>query len=54
MQSKVVWKGGMAFTGTADLTYIIPLDASSKSGGKDLGFQPLHTAIGLRVARVWM
>lgn len=48
MQSKVVWKGGMAFTGTADSTYLVPLDASPTSGGKDLGFRPLQLmAIGL-------
>jgi putative redox protein len=48
MQSKVVWKGDMAFTGTADNTYLIPLDASPTSGGKDLGFRPLQLmAIGL-------
>ena len=48
MHSKVVWKGGMAFTGTADSTYLVPLDAKSSSGGKDLGFQPLQLmAIGL-------
>jgi len=48
MQSKVVWKGGMAFTGTVDSTYLVPLDASFTSGGKDLGFRPLQLiAIGL-------
>jgi len=48
MQSKVVWKGGLAFTGTADESYIIPLDAKKAVGGQDLGFQPLQLiAIGL-------
>ncbi|MEE4178228.1 MAG: OsmC family protein, partial [Bacteroides sp.] len=48
MKSKVVWKGGMAFTGTADGSYLIPLDASESVGGKDLGFRPLQLlAIGL-------
>jgi len=48
MHSKVVWKGGMAFTGTADSSYLVPLDASSSSGGKELGFRPLQLmAIGL-------
>jgi putative redox protein len=48
MKSKVVWKGGMAFTGTADGTYLIPLDAKQAVGGKDLGFQPMQLfAIGL-------
>jgi putative redox protein len=48
MRSKVVWKGNMAFTGTADGTYLIPLDAKPQAGGHDLGFQPLQLlAIGL-------
>jgi putative redox protein len=48
MKSKVVWKGGMAFTGTSDGSYLIPLDASEKVGGKDLGFRPLQLfAVGL-------
>jgi putative redox protein len=48
MQSKVVWKGGMAFTGTADESYLIPLDAKKSAGGHDLGFRPLQLfAIGL-------
>jgi len=48
MQSKIVWKGGMAFTGTADGRYLIPLDASESVGGRDLGFRPLQLfAIGL-------
>jgi len=48
MHSKVVWKGGMAFTGTADSNYLVPLDAKPSSSGKDLGFRPLQlVAIGL-------
>lgn len=48
MESKVVWKGGMAFTGTAGLGYLIPLDAKKEVGGRDLGFRPLQLlAIGL-------
>lgn len=48
MKSKVVWKGGMAFTGTADGGYLVPLDAKKKAGGHDLGFRPLQLfAIGL-------
>lgn len=48
MQSKVVWKGGLAFTGTANEGYLIPLDAKKAVGGQDLGFQPLQLiAIGL-------
>lgn len=48
MESKIVWKGGMAFTGTADSGYLIPLDGKQEVGGHDLGFQPLQLfAIGL-------
>ncbi len=48
MQSKVVWKGGLAFTGSAEEGYLIPLDAKKAVGGHDLGFRPLQlVAIGL-------
>lgn len=48
MESKVVWKGGMAFTGSSDSGYLIPLDAKKSAGGHDLGFQPLQLfAVGL-------
>jgi putative redox protein len=48
LQSKVVWKGGLAFTGSAEEGYLIPLDAKKAVGGHDLGFQPLQLfAIGL-------
>ena len=49
MKSKVVWKGGMAFTGSLENSgYLIPLDSAQAAGGKDLGFRPLQLfAIGL-------
>lgn len=48
MYSKVVWKGGLAFTGSAEEGYLIPLDAKKAVGGHDLGFRPLQLfAIGL-------
>ena len=48
MESKIVWKGGMAFSGTAGSGYLIPLDSKKEVGGRDLGFQPLQLfAIGL-------
>lgn len=48
MESKVVWKGGMSFTGSAGSGYLIPLDANTTVGGRELGFQPLQLfAIGL-------
>lgn len=49
MESKVVWKGGMAFTGSVDSSgYLIPLDSSKAVGGRELGFRPLQLfAVGL-------
>jgi putative redox protein len=49
MKSKVVWKGGMAFTGTIDSSgYLIPLDSSKAVGGRELGFRPIQLfAVGL-------
>jgi len=38
----------MAFTGTSDGGFLLPLDAKKAVGGHDLGFQPLQLfAIGL-------
>lgn len=48
MKSKVVWKGGMAFTGSSESGFSVPLDAKEEFGGQGLGFQPLQLfAIGL-------
>lgn len=49
MESKVVWKGGMAFTGSVDSGgYLIPLDSAKAVGGRELGFRPLQLfAVGL-------
>jgi putative redox protein len=48
MHSKVVWKGGLAFTGSAEEGYLIPLDAKKAVGGHGMGFRPLQLfAIGL-------
>ena len=48
MNAKAIWKGGMAFTGVNDEGYLLPMDASAKVGGQDLGFRPLQLlAIGL-------
>jgi len=48
MKSKAVWKGGMAFTGTANDSFLIPMDADKSVGGQDMGFRPLQLlAIGL-------
>jgi putative redox protein len=48
MHTKVVWKGSMAFTGTNEEGFLLPLDAKKAVGGHDLGFQPLQLfAVGL-------
>ena len=48
MKGKAVWKGGMAFTGTSDSGYLLPMDATKQSGGQGMGFQPLQLfAVGL-------
>ena len=48
MKSKVVWKGGMAFTGSVGSGYLLPVDEDESVGGHDLGFRPLQLfAIGL-------
>lgn len=48
MKSKVVWTGDMAFTGTAEDGFLIPLDAVKAVGGHGMGFRPLQLfAIGL-------
>lgn len=48
MHAKVVWKGDMAFTGTNDEGFLLPLDAKKAVGGHDLGFRPLQLfAVGL-------
>jgi len=49
MKSKVLWKGGMAFTGSLESSgYLIPLDSAKAVGGRELGFRPLQLfAVGL-------
>jgi len=48
MKSKVVWKGGMSFTGAAEDGFLIPLDTNKAIGGREMGFRPLQLfAIGL-------
>ena len=42
MESKITWKGGMAFTGTADDGYLIPLDSKKVVGGHEMGFRPMQ------------
>lgn len=48
MDAKAIWQGKMAFTGTANSGYTIPLDATSKVGGDDGGFLPIELlAVGM-------
>ena len=48
MEAKVVWKSGMAFTGSAGSGFEIPLDAAVESGGENTGGRPMELlAIGL-------
>lgn len=48
MDAKVVWQGNMAFTGSADTGFEIPLDAAEAVGGENGGSRPMELiAIGL-------
>lgn len=48
MDSKIVWNGNMAFTGTTSSGFMVPLDAKKDVGGKEMGFRPIElVAIGL-------
>ncbi len=48
MDAKVTWKNGLAFDGTSDSGFIIPLDSFSSSEGESRGTKPLELlAIGL-------
>jgi putative redox protein len=48
MESKVVWNGKMAFSGSAESGFSLPLDADLSVGGEAQGFRPMELlAIGL-------
>lgn len=48
MDTTVVWKGKLSFTGTADSAYTLPLGTSQDVGGDEDGFRPMELfAIGL-------
>ncbi len=48
MDAKVSWQGKMAFDGTADRGYHLPLDADPEVGGEAKGFAPFELlALGL-------
>jgi putative redox protein len=42
MDTKVVWKDGMSFTGSAESGFTLPLGADPAAGGADDGFRPLE------------
>ena len=42
MDAKVVWSGGMNFTGTSNSGFAIPLDSDSSVGGTNNGLRPLE------------
>lgn len=42
MDAKVTWAKNLAFTGTADSGFKVPLDADSAVGGDGIGFKPLE------------
>ncbi len=48
MNAKVTWQGKMAFDGTADRGYHLPLDSEPAVGGEGKGFAPFELlAIGV-------
>lgn len=48
MQANVVWKQKMAFEGSAETGFTLPLDADTSVGGEQGGFLPMELiAIGL-------
>ncbi len=42
MDAKVTWQGKMAFQGSADTGFTVPLDAAASVGGEESGFRPLE------------
>jgi len=48
MEAKVIWKGGLTFSGTADSGFTVPLGGAAEVGGAEDGFRPLELlAVGL-------
>lgn len=42
MEAKVVWKGNLAFDGSAESGFTLPLDADRAVGGAGNGFRPME------------
>jgi putative redox protein len=42
MDTKVIWKNGMSFTGSAESGFEVPLGTDPELGGADDGFRPLE------------
>jgi putative redox protein len=48
MDAKVIWNGQLAFSGTANSGFQVPLDGDAGAGGSDSGFRPMElVAVGL-------
>jgi len=48
IDAKVIWKQGLAFTGSANSGFTINLDSSPEVGGSDSGLRPMElVAIGI-------
>jgi putative redox protein len=42
MKAKTVWKGKMAFEGSAASGFTLPLDSNPEAGGENSGFRPME------------
>ncbi len=42
MEAKVIWQGGLSFSGTAGTGFTLPLGAAPETGGKNDGFRPME------------
>ncbi len=48
LDAKVIWKSGLAFTGTANSGFTVNLDSDPAVGGSDSGLRPMElVAIGI-------
>lgn len=42
MDARVLWKGGLSFTGSAETDFELPLGADPRVGGNNDGFRPME------------
>jgi putative redox protein len=45
MDAKVTWKGKMAFDGTVNSGFVVPLDTRLENGGGSSGFSPMELVL---------